>query len=104
MEPKPPKAYEQFVARYPALGEAWQLLRKGAEEAGPLDGRTLRLVKLAIAVGAWREGPVHSATRRALSDGISREEIEQVIASAASTIGLPATVAAFTWAGDVLEG
>ena len=103
MESKPPSAYEEFTARFPILGEAWELLRKAAEDAGPLDARTLRLIKLAISVGASRQGAVRSATRRAIADGISREEVEQVIASAASTIGLPATVAAFTWTGDILD-
>jgi alkylhydroperoxidase/carboxymuconolactone decarboxylase family protein YurZ len=33
--------------------------------------------------------------------GISVEEIEQVVALAAGTLGMPATVAAFTWVRDV---
>jgi alkylhydroperoxidase/carboxymuconolactone decarboxylase family protein YurZ len=103
MHPEVPETYKDFVARFPALGEAWELLHRGAEDAGPLDSRTLRLVKLGIAIGAQREGAVHSATRRAINDGIPRKEIEQVVASAASTIGLPASVAAFTWVRDSLE-
>jgi len=33
--------------------------------------------------------------------GISIEELEQVVALAAGTMGMPATVAAFTWVRDV---
>ena len=95
-----PKAYEEFITRFPALGEAWNLLRKGAREAGPLDERTLALAKIAATAGAQREGALHSAVRRALASGVSREEVEQVIATVASTVGLPATVAAWTWARD----
>jgi len=103
MDAKPPSVYTEFVTRFPALGDAWEAMRRGTEEAGPLTARELRLVKLGIAIGAFREGPVHSATRRALGDGVAREELEQVVAAAASTIGLPASVAAWTWIRDVLE-
>lgn len=99
----PPQTYEDFVARFPDIGEAWNLLRKGAREAGPLDERTLALVRVATATGAQREGALHAAVRKALASGIPREEVEQVIATAASTVGLPATVAAWSWARDEFE-
>jgi alkylhydroperoxidase/carboxymuconolactone decarboxylase family protein YurZ len=35
--------------------------------------------------------------------GITPAEIEQVVALAAGTLGLPSTVACFTWVQDVLE-
>jgi alkylhydroperoxidase/carboxymuconolactone decarboxylase family protein YurZ len=40
---------------------------------------------------------VHANVRKALANGISRKEIEQVLALAAGTLGLPATVAVFSW-------
>jgi alkylhydroperoxidase/carboxymuconolactone decarboxylase family protein YurZ len=94
--PKPPKAYEEFVQRYPRIAEAWDALTAAGKE-GPLDGPTRHLVKLAIAIGAMREGAVRSSVRKALAGGLPREEIEQVIALSASTIGLPSAVAIFTW-------
>ncbi|MBI4612661.1 MAG: carboxymuconolactone decarboxylase family protein [Planctomycetes bacterium] len=100
MSPKPPKIHDEFIARFPKLGKAWELLRAGAQEAGPLDEQTARLVKLGIAIGAMREGAVHSAARQAIGSGCAREEIEQVVALAASTIGLPSAVAAYTWVRD----
>ena len=100
--PKPPKMYEQFISRYPKLGEAWDCIAE-AGETGPLDDRTCRLIKLAIAMGAMRTGAVHSSVRKALGMGISREELEQVVALAASTLGLPSTVAAFGWVQEVLD-
>lgn len=95
----PPKIHEEFVARYPELGKAWEQAN-AAGQKGPLDARTQRLVKLAVAVGALREGAVHASVRKALDLGIPREELEQVVALAAGTIGLPATVAAYTWICD----
>jgi alkylhydroperoxidase/carboxymuconolactone decarboxylase family protein YurZ len=99
--PKPPKAYEEFIKRYPAIGRAWDDLSVAGRD-GPLDANSQRLVKLALAIGAMREGAVHANVRKAMAAGVSREAIEQVIAMAASTIGLPATVAVFTWARDAM--
>jgi alkylhydroperoxidase/carboxymuconolactone decarboxylase family protein YurZ len=98
--PKAPKTYTSFIARYPKLGEAWQTIAEAGNE-GPLDARTVRLVKLAVAVGAMREGAVHASVRKALAMGISREEIAQVVALAAGTLGMPATVAIHTWTDEV---
>jgi len=103
MDPKPPKMFDEFTTRFPSHGKAWELLNQGAKDAGPLDAKTLRLVKLAIAVGALREGPTHASVRKALSMGITREEIEQVIACASGTIGLPSTVMAWAWARDIFD-
>lgn len=101
-DPRPPRTFHEFVSRFPALGEAWDLLHD-AGAAGPLDERTQRLVKLAVSVGALREGAVHSAVRKCIASGCAREEVEQVLALSASTIGLPATVATYTWVRDVFE-
>jgi len=94
--------YIDFIKRFPALGEAWNTIHR-EEAQGPLDARTQRLVKLAVAMGAFREGAVHSAVRKALKAGITREELEQVVALGASTLGMPSSVAVYTWVQDVLD-
>lgn len=98
--PKPPSAYSEFVARFPKAGQAWDLLAQAGKE-GPLDERTARLVKLAIAIGAQKEGAVHASVRKALALGITPEEMEQVVALSAGTLGLPSAVAAHTWVKEV---
>lgn len=97
--PTPPKAYDAFVKRYPKLREAWDAIHDAGND-GPLDERTVRLVKLAIAIGALREGAIHSSVRKARATGVTKEEIEQIVALAAGTLGLPATVAVHTWIDD----
>lgn len=99
--PKPPDTFLEFTQRYPQLAEAWRLAQR-AGEAGPLDEKAQRLVKLGIAVGSLREGAVHSAVRKALAAGVTRDEIDQVVALAASTIGFPSAVAVFSWVRDEL--
>jgi len=100
--PKPPKAYEAFVKRYPKIGQAWELIAEAGKQ-GPLDERIGRLVKLAVAIGALREGAVRAGVRKALAMGIPREEIEQVIGLAAGTVGLPSTVAVYSWVRELLH-
>lgn len=99
---EPPKTYSEFKKRFPKLGQAWDLTREASVE-GPLDEQSLQLIKLGISIGAMREGAVHSAVRKAVAAGIPRAAIEQVVALAASTIGFPGTVAAYSWAKDVLD-
>jgi alkylhydroperoxidase/carboxymuconolactone decarboxylase family protein YurZ len=99
--PEPPAAFTGFVERYPELRQAWETIGKAGKK-GPIDAETARLVKLGVAVGAMREGSVHASVRKALSQGIPPEAIEQVVALAAGTIGLPSAVAAFTWVRDQL--
>ena len=100
-ESKAPKAYRRFVARFPKLGEAWQTVRE-AERQGPADEKTVRLLKLAIAVGAMRQGAVTSCTRKALDAGATEEEILQVVALGASTLGFPSSVAVASWIEPIL--
>lgn len=73
-----PTVLEEFAAKYPEVWDAYNRMSEAAEKAGPLDERTQRLVKLAIAIRAQQEGAVHSHTRRALKAGIAPEELIQV--------------------------
>ena len=93
---KPPAVHQQFVRRFPGIGRAWDLVNEQGGE-GPLDARAQRLAKLAIAIGAMREGAVHSAVRKASDAGVALAEMEQVVALAASTIGFPSSVAVWSW-------
>jgi alkylhydroperoxidase/carboxymuconolactone decarboxylase family protein YurZ len=97
---KLPRTYKAFMEQ---LGQAWDLMRE-AESDGPFDEKTMRLVKLAIAVGGMREGAVHSSVRKARAAGVTDEEIEHVLTTAASTLGMPPTVTVYSWVLDELEG
>jgi 4-carboxymuconolactone decarboxylase len=101
-EARAPKTYDAFVREFPKLGVAWNAMRE-AEEAGPFDEREQRLLKLAVAIGSGKQGPVHSSVRKARSAGCSDAEIRHVVALAASTIGLPPAVAAYSWVVEELE-
>ena len=100
--PKPPKKYQEFTERYPDLAKAWECIHEAGRK-GPLDERTTRLVKLGISIGAQLEGATHASVRKGIRQGISRAEMEQVVALAAGTIGMPSAVAAYVWLKDVFD-
>jgi len=99
--PKPPETHLDFEATFPELARAWQEIGR-AGKIGPLDEKTCRLVKLALAIGAQQEGAVHASVRKALAMGMTLAELHQVVALAAGTLGFPQTVAALTWIQDLL--
>ena len=77
MEPRPPHAYQDFMQRYPKTAQAWEMLALAGAE-GPADPKHCRLPKLAITIGAQREGAIRANVRKALAMGITRQEIEQI--------------------------
>jgi len=96
VQPKPPISYRQFTQRHPRIAEGWETIAAAGRE-GPLDEKTIRLVKLGLAIGAGREGAVRANIRKALVAGKSLDEIDQVMALTAGTLGLSETVAVYTW-------
>ncbi|HSR53018.1 MAG TPA: carboxymuconolactone decarboxylase family protein [Acidobacteriota bacterium] len=98
-----PSGATRLAGNHPSIWSAYQRLGAACAEAGPLDARTRRLVKLAIAVGQGSEGAVHSHTRRALSEGLTKEEIHHVALLAIPSMGLAKAAAGMTWIGDILD-
>jgi len=95
-----PGAAGDLAETHPDLWSAYSALGKACAEAGPLNDRERRLVKLALAIGANSEGAVHSHARRARSEGIAADAIAQVALLATGPLGLPRAVAAKTWIED----
>jgi alkylhydroperoxidase/carboxymuconolactone decarboxylase family protein YurZ len=92
-----PAAYKEFVAKYPELGSAHERVAKFVDTAGPLDGKSLALIKIGICMGAGLESAIKSHVRRALEHGATEAEIEQAVLLGMNTCGFPRTVAAWSW-------
>jgi alkylhydroperoxidase/carboxymuconolactone decarboxylase family protein YurZ len=92
-----PDVLAEFAGEYPQVWAAYNRLGNAAAEAGPLDEKSQRLVKLGIAIGAQRQGAVHSHARRALKAGCTPEELVHVGILAITTVGWPAAFAAICW-------
>ena len=97
-----PNAYTEFRASYAEVAEALDALGAASDGAGPLDARTARIAKLALAVGAQAEGAVRSNVRKALDAGAEPAELRQVGVLAITTLGFPAAIAGLGWIEEVL--
>ncbi len=100
--PLPAKAGE-IATTWPDLWAAYADLGDACAKAGPIEPTSLRLVKLALAIGAGSEGAVHSHTRWAVSEGLNPDAIRQVALLAIPTLGFPQAVAALSWIEDILS-
>jgi alkylhydroperoxidase/carboxymuconolactone decarboxylase family protein YurZ len=97
-----PTGASRLSTRYPDIWQRYQALGEACGDAGPLDPRTRRLVKLALAIGAGAEGAVHSHVRRAKAERITDDELRHVAVLAITTLGFPAAVAGLTWIDDLI--
>lgn len=91
----------ELQREHPELWKAFQQLGAAASAAGPLDGRTRRLVHLAIAIAGDSEGATHSHARRAMAEGIPAEELEHVALLAITTLGWPRAIKGLSWVRDI---
>ena len=98
-----PGAAGDLAKNHPTIWDAYSALGEATAEAGQLNARERRLVKLALAIGAASEGAVHSHTRRGLSEGITPNDLTQVSLLAIGPLGLPRAVAAGTWISDITD-
>ena len=86
------EAFQNFITRY-AWGEVWA--RTG------LSRHTRSLLTLAMMVALNRDDEFRMHVRAALNNGVSRDEIAEMLLHAAIYCGLPAANGAFHWAEQV---
>jgi len=98
-----PASASVFEKDYPDVWQAYAALGKACADIGPLDARTRRLIKLALAIGAHSEGAVHSHTRQGLEEGLKPEELRQAAILAITTLGFPRAIAAMSWISDITK-
>jgi alkylhydroperoxidase/carboxymuconolactone decarboxylase family protein YurZ len=99
----PPSRAGDIARNYPQVWKAYADLGKACAESGPITGQTLRLIKLALAIGASSEGAVHSHARQAIGEGISPERLKQVALLAIPTLGFPQAVRGLSWVEDITK-
>lgn len=98
-----PQAYRRLAQDHPEVIKSYESLADAVRSAGPLDGKTLALVKLGLALGTGLEGGTHSAVRKAIDEGCTREELLHVALLATTTMGFPAMMRGRSWVLDVLD-
>lgn len=98
-----PSTAGDLAEDYPDVWDRYAGLGKACSNAGPIDGETKRLVKLAMAVGSQSEGAVHSHVRRALEEDVDPETLRHLAVLAIPTIGYPKAMAALSWIDDLAD-
>jgi 4-carboxymuconolactone decarboxylase len=93
-----PRTYQRFQSQYHELWKAYEHLGATAAGAGPIESKCRQLIKLGMAAANQTESAVKSHTHRALEAGATAEEIQHAVLLGITTIGFPATMAAFSWA------
>ena len=88
------KEFQEFITRY-AWGEIWT--RPG------LDRKTRSCITLAMMVALHRQDEFKLHFRAAFNNGLTKDEIKEVLLQSAIYAGVPAANAAFHWAQDVLD-
>lgn len=102
MKEKLPGIVEELAKKFPNVWGAYNSLGEAVAD-GPLSEREVKLVKLAIAVGAQKQGAVHSHAKRAFNAGVNKADLEQVALLGITTLGWPSAVAAYSWITEKLS-
>ena len=88
------KEFQEFITRY-AWGEIWT--RPG------LDRKTRSCITLAMMIALHRQDEFKLHFRAAFNNGLTKDEIKEVLLQSAIYAGVPAANSAFHWARDVLD-
>ena len=88
---------------FPMVSEAYEAMALAAKDAGPLDPRSVALLKVALSVGrgSWRG--THAHARKALEAGVAPAELRHLAAVALPTIGLAASLDALRWIEETID-
>ena len=86
--------FQNFITRY-AWGEIWT--RPGLER------KTRSCVTLAMMIALHREDEFKLHIKAAVNNGLTKNEIKEVILQSAIYAGVPAANSAFHWAQDVFD-
>jgi alkylhydroperoxidase/carboxymuconolactone decarboxylase family protein YurZ len=97
-----PSAYLQLRRDHPGVSRAYEALGEACAAAGPLDPKTIALLKLGISMGAGLQGAAHSHARKALDAGWSPAELLHAALLCAPTLGWPSMMRARGWIQDVV--
>ena len=88
------REFQELITKY-AWGEIWT--RPGLER------KTRSCITLAMMIALHREDEFKLHIKAALNNGLSKDEIKEVILQSAIYAGVPAANSAFHWAQDVFN-
>ncbi|CAN7313951.1 4-carboxymuconolactone decarboxylase [Acidovorax sp. LjRoot117] len=86
---------QEFITRN-AWGDVWQ--RPG------LDRRTRSMITVAMLIAMGKQHELKAHVRGALNNGVTAEELQELLLHASIYCGLPSAVDAFRTAAEVVDG
>jgi 4-carboxymuconolactone decarboxylase len=98
-----PETFREFTRRFPQLANEHEKIAAVVDRAGHLDRKCVELIKVGICLGAGLESALRSHVRRALEQGATEAEVEQVVLLGMNTCGFPRTVAAWQWTREAFS-
>lgn len=99
-----PATLDNFMRTFPDTWAAYDRLREVCDGEGPLDAKTIELIKIGIATALGHDGSVIAHLARARKAGASEAEVQQAMLSAITLGGFPAVLRATEAARKYLEG
>lgn len=98
-----PETLERFKAQFPKTWKAYEQLRDACDTEGPLDRKTVELIKIGISTALEHEGGLVAHISRARKAGASDKEIRHAILVAMGIAGFPTVLAAEATAQHYLK-
>ena len=94
--------YADFQKIYPRVAQDFGQRARACHQAGPLDTKSRRLIKVGIAIGIGSEGDLQSHVIQALEEGVTADEIRHAILQSLTTAGFPKMIVAMRWAEEII--
>ena len=98
-----PTVLNSFQEKFPDTWAAYEQLKNSCDRQGPLDTKTVELVKIGISTAQEHEGGLIAHISQARKAGANEDEIYHAILLATGLAGFPAVLAAFGTAKGYLE-
>jgi 4-carboxymuconolactone decarboxylase len=89
-----PETLEHFKAQYPKSWRAYEQLRNACDAEGPLDRKTVELIKIGISTALEHHGGLVAHISQARKAGATDNEINHAIIVAMGLAGFPTVLAA----------
>ncbi len=99
-----PKLLDDYKSRFPEAWSAYENLRDVCDQFGPLDRKTVELIKIGVSTALTHEGGVVAHVSQARKAGASDDEIYHAILLSTGQAGFPAVLTAITAARKYLGG
>ena len=98
-----PQTLTRFRKKFPEVWKAYVMLRDTCTDTGPLDEKTVELIKVGISAALEREGGLVAHVSRARKAGASPSEIYHAILQGIGLTGFPTILAAFQVVHEVFK-